>query len=75
MIQRKLRPATANQQVSMAGDGVSEDIIGETGMREFEASSDFYVRRSNTRKALRRGDWWIAIGAYLLLVSMAFVVF
>ena len=59
-------PDTAIQPVR----GAHEDEI-----RELKASADIYAHRSNTRKARQRGDWWVAIGVYLLLASVALVIF
>ena len=51
------------------------DFRKEADLKEFEASSAHYERRSRIRLKWHQGDIWIAIGLYLVLVGVAFVVF
>ena len=61
---------------------VDVDLVGmpeyadrkKADLQEFEASSEYYERRSRIRFKWHQGDWWIAIGLYLVLVGVAFVV-
>lgn len=39
-----------------------------------KASADIYERRWKNEIKGSKGDWWIAIGLYLVLTSIAFVV-
>jgi hypothetical protein len=39
-----------------------------------QASADFYGRRERIRTKITKGDFWIAIGMYLTLASVAFVI-
>lgn len=50
------------------------DIRKEADLKEFEASSAYYERRSRIRMKWHKGDSWIAVGLYLVLVSVAFVI-
>ena len=43
------------------------------GTRALEVSADYYERRWRNRIKSHQGDRWIAIGLYLLLISVAFV--
>ena len=37
-------------------------------------SAESYERRSSIWIQFKRGDWWIAVGLYLIFASVAFVV-
>ncbi len=39
-----------------------------------KASAEYYERRQKFWADFHRGDWWIAIGLYLIISSVAFVV-
>lgn len=48
------------------------DDLGETDLHGL--SADFYERRRKMWVGLNRADWWIAVGVYLILSSVAFAV-
>jgi len=50
------------------------DDLTSSGLRQLKLSSDFYDRRRKMSERLRKGDWWIALGLYLILAGIAFVV-
>ena len=50
------------------------DDFAETAVLTHDASAEYYERRWHDKIKLERGDWWIAIGLYLTLCSVAFVV-
>jgi hypothetical protein len=50
------------------------DNLNQTGLQEFNDSPAYYERRSKIGMKLGRNDWWIAIGVYLVIVGVAFVV-
>ena len=66
-----------NHSKSVNGEliGNSEHADREkAAMQEFEDSSEYYERRSKIRFKWQQGDWWIAIGLYMVLVGVAFIV-
>ncbi len=69
----ELTDSVNDQPVSQVDDEAANDNFNETDLQEFEASSDYYERRSRNRIKLRQGDWWIAVGVYLILIGVAFV--
>ena len=70
----ELTDSVNDQPVSQVDDEAANDNFKETDLKEFEASSDHYERRSRIRIKLHQGDWWIAVGLYLILIGVAFVV-
>ncbi len=49
--------------------------VGDTGESTLEqASADFYGRREKIQTKITQGDFWIAIGLYLTMASVAFVI-
>jgi hypothetical protein len=55
-------------------NSVDSQRVDGADLQEFEASSEYYERRSRIRFKWQQGDWWIAIGLYLVLVGVALVV-
>ena len=53
---------------------VTEDDLSETDIRTLRTSSEYYERRSKILGGLRKGDWWIAIGLYLIIAGVAVAV-
>jgi len=53
-------------------DTAANENISDTTLQK--ASADFYERRTKMWTNFTRGDFWIAIGLYLILASAAFVV-
>ena len=74
MKRNELTDSVNDQSISQVDDEAASDNFNETDLQEFEASSDYYERRSRIRIKLHLGDWWIAVGLYLILISVAFVV-
>ena len=70
MKRNKHRNSVESQRIGK----VEHDDCKKADLQEFEASSEHYERRSRIQFKWRQGDWWIAIGLYLALVSVAFVV-
>ena len=58
---------------------VSEEVSAEnctdSDTQEYEVSADLYSQRARSRANIRKGDWWVAVGLYLILFGIAFVVF
>ena len=52
--------------------GAANDELYETDLERVSAVS--YERRREMWTKFDKGDWWIAIGVYLILSGMAFVV-
>ncbi len=48
--------------------------LSDTDVRMLKLSSEYYERRSKILGRLRKGDWWIAIGIYLVLAGLAIAV-
>ena len=69
-----LTDSVIDQPISRDDDEAANDNFNETDLQAFEASSDYYERRSRNRIKLHQGDWWIAVGLYLILLGVAFVV-
>ena len=66
---RQTGPDLLSSQV----DGkVESDDAKETAFQK--ASAKYYERRQKFWADFNRGDWWIAIGLYLIISSVAFVV-
>lgn len=47
----------------------------EPDLEDYEKSSECYKRQLREGLKLRKADFWISAGLYLLLISVAFVVF
>ena len=73
-MQRNPFSRTVNdQQISQAEDAIADDERYDDAVSK--ASADYYERRSwKSRIKDRQMDIWIAIGLYLALSSMAFVI-
>jgi len=54
--------------------GADDDNLSQTGLQEFKDSPAYYERRSKIGTKLGRGDWSIAIGVYLIIISVALVI-
>jgi hypothetical protein len=63
-----------SQSTSQGDDEAENNNLDETGWHAAGASAEHYERCRKSRIRMRQGDWWIAIGLYLVLVSVAFVV-
>ena len=73
MKRNELMGSVNDQAISQVDDEAANDNFNETELQEFEASSAYYERRSRNRIKLHQGDWWIAVGLYLILLGVAFV--
>ena len=72
MKHRKRRQTESNRT---AGEGTDEAANVEFDESTLEqASADFYGRRERLLSKITQGDFWIAIGLYLTLASVAFVI-
>jgi hypothetical protein len=59
------------------GDNVRQPEMAElekAESRQMKLSADSYEQREGWRGVVNRGDWWIALGIYAVLCSIAFVV-
>lgn len=72
MKNKKNNAAPSTQSVGQIGGAPANDDIEDTGFQK--ASADFYERRASMWTNFTRGDFWIAIGLYLILAGAAFVV-
>ncbi len=57
---------------SHLNEKAANDDLCETGLERDSSAS--YERRRKMWAEFNRGDWWIALGLYLILSSVAFVV-
>jgi len=69
----KLRRTDNALLVSKIDYEAKNDDLYETDLEK--ASADDYEQRRKIWIRFNRGNWWIAVAAYLLLSSVAFVVF
>ena len=75
MKQEKLMESKSAQEAIDTGTlDVANDEFSDYDARQYQVSSDFYGRRSKIWSKIRRGDLWIALGLYLLLSGVAFVI-
>lgn len=72
MKRKKLRRTGNDHLTSPVEDGAANDDIHDIALAK--ASADFYGRRERMWTKFNQGDFWIAIGLYLILSSVAFVV-
>ena len=73
MKRNELRESVNDQPINQVEDEVSNDNLDETDWHALEVSAIYYERRWRNRIRLHQGDWWIAIGLYSLLISVAFM--
>ncbi len=66
---RQTGPDLLSSQVDI---DVQSDNAKELALQK--ASAEYYERRQKLWADFDRGDWWIAIGLYLIISSVAFVV-
>ena len=75
-----MRPTKPHHKVgehraNHVSDDVKEIDRTTTDLHQYESSADLYDQRARFRAKLNKGDWWIGVGLYLMLLSVAFVVF
>ncbi len=68
----RFRRTSEDQQNSQSEHQISDDELYDDACAK--ASADYYVRSSKNRIKVRQLDIWIAVGLYLVLSSVAFVV-
>ncbi len=68
----KLRRTGNGRPTSQVEDGAANNDFYETDLERFSAAH--YKQRGRIWRKFNRGDWWIAVGVYLILSSVAFVV-
>lgn len=61
-----------DEQIDQAEAEPENGELNEFDLRAISAES--YERRRLIWTKFKRGDWWIAVGLYLVLSSVAFVV-
>jgi len=77
MKHNELKEFVIDQAIDQVEDEVANDNLHGTDLRQSEtsaASADYYERCWKGRIEFHHTPWWIAIGVYLLLISVAFVV-
>ena len=72
MKRKKLRRTGNDQRTSQVEVEVESGNLEEIALQQ--ASADYYERRWRNRIKDQKGNFWIAIGLYLILSSVAFVV-
>ena len=75
MKRKKLRGSAHYQAIDQVEDEVANDNLHGTDLRQAEtsaASADYYERCWKGRIEFHQPPWWIAIGVYLILISVAF---
>jgi len=73
MKRNQLPDSVSDQSTSQVDHDAADENINETDLLLFKASAEHYERRWRNRIKFNRGDWWLAIGVYLMLASVAFV--
>jgi hypothetical protein len=69
---KKITRTRIGRTISSAEDQFSDDNAYDRSMQEKSAA--FYERSWKQRKKDQKGDFWIAVGLYLITCSVAFVV-
>ena len=72
MKHRKRRQSESKRTTGEGTDKAANVDSGESTLEQ--ASADFYGRRERLLTKITQGDFWIAIGLYLTLASVAFVI-
>ena len=61
--------------ITYVREEVTEIDRTTTDLHEYESSADLYNRRARFQANMSKGDWWIGVGLYLVLLRIAFAVF
>jgi vacuolar-type H+-ATPase catalytic subunit A/Vma1 len=69
---KKITRTEIDRSISSTEDEFSGDNSYDRSMQEKSAA--YYERSWKQRKKDRQGDFWIAVGLYLITCSIAFVV-
>lgn len=69
---KKIARTEVDRSTSSTEDGSSGDNSYDRSMQEKSAA--YYERTWKQRKKDQKGDFWIAVGLYLITCSIAFVV-
>ncbi len=72
MKRNKFRRISKDQQISPAEDQIADDELKDDAI--YKATANYYERSWKSRIKDRWPDIWIAVGLYLILSSVAFVV-
>jgi len=72
MKRNEFRRTSKDQQISQAEDQIADDELYDDAISK--ATADYYERSWKSRIKDRQLDIWIAVGLYLILSSVAFVV-
>ena len=72
MKREKLRRTGKHQPTRHVEDWAAKDDPYETDLERLSALH--YERRGRMWGKFNRGDWWVAVGVYLILSSVAFVI-
>ena len=70
----QFREPASNQPASHVEGEIAKKRRNDTDLQDYESSADVYERRWRQKIKHDHRDWWIAVVAYLLLASVAFVV-
>lgn len=74
MKRNQFREPASDHPASLVAGEAAKNRLNDTDMQDYESSADVYERRWRQKFKHDRRDWWIAVAAYLLLASVAFVV-
>ena len=70
----QFRDPASDQPASLVAGAAAKNRRTDTDMQVYESSAEVYERRWRRKFKHDRRDCWIAVAAYLLLASVAFVV-
>lgn len=72
MMRNQFRRSVKDQLSGQVEEGGANNPHDDTDLHK--VSADYYERSWRMRIKLYRDDWWIALGVYSLLISIAFAV-
>jgi hypothetical protein len=67
--------STTYDELSHATDAATEADTAGLSLKRYEESAKTYGQQARLRANMRKGDWWIAIGLYLILLSLGVAIF
>jgi len=73
MSREKFKRTVNEQRSSQVDDTVDDEELNDVALHK--ASADCYERRWKTRIKNHKANWWAVAGMYLIVASVAFVVF
>jgi hypothetical protein len=70
----QFRKSTTDRPACQVESEAVNGSLNDTDLQDYASSGDVYERRWRQKIKHDGRDWWIALAAYLLLASVAFVV-